>query len=388
MILNKNMKTSIKEIKELDREIKILKTLAKKEIKYKEKNGYEIQDYVKKTIFSLVDSINDNYSYKLIRDNIFLILSRIPDYSEKYNRIVAFLYDELLKLLSKNITNKENNTNNSILNCIININEISECYRREVTNNIETIFTIIRNSESDLKINVALNLLKNINNLHHELLESRIISVLNKIDNEKKLEHFNSLMIYIEYPKNITKLGLYIDKFLDYMKINKDDKYDENLSEIIKKLYDLICSDESPILELDMLEEILSVNLCSYNNINMKVIIKLLNSNLYKLKKINRVLLFPKILEMNFNNEEFEDMFVNILNNVVFQIEDIDLQEKLLKKICTIKSVKGLEVFKDMYPILNKYSNTEQLIGIVDELGKDIVVKKLTIPITFTLKED
>jgi len=386
-----DLKNQVKEIKILDKKIKDLVREIKKDFKCKEHEGYVIDESVKRTILEGVYYIKDKYTYNMFKDNLFTILFNIPDHIEKQNEISETIYKKLLDefYFNMDITH-EYECNMSIISCINNIKKITEWNRRQLSSNSVILFENIRHSGNKNKKHICLKLLKNIENLHNQILETKIINILDKTEDENKLKVLDSLIEFIKCPQ-ASLLSIYIDKILDYIELENDEKYFQNLNKIVNNFYYLIT--HSKKVEIEDLEQVLKINLENYNNKNINLLLRLINVNLYNIDPFNISLLQSKILDMDYTGKEFEDKFIDIINKIVLNIEDINLQEKIIERVCSVKNVKSLEVFTDLYPILNKYSNEEDLIDVVDELSKENIeilgnVKKLTIPIKYKIKED
>lgn len=379
------------EMRKLENNLDELYSTIKGRIKATEKQGMKVSREVKTALKNMVYSIKTYRGYKILYEYEYDITKFIPDTKQKYYEVNKDLYIRLLKIISKRINEKKFSymfessisLGNSILECMSNLDEISKLYKIGIPTNLEKILKILEESKSRLKIRSAIMLLKNINIINDSCLEERIIDSLTKIDNENKLNQIYTILLNNSYNFS-KKINPTIEAFLDYIEIEENEKYDENLNSIISIICNPHTINQIDPLDNNIVELIGEANLNNHDNENMDVIINLLSKKFIVSDNwFIREAIVNNTLEMKFSNDFHKQLYIKVIENIVFShdnLENASFQQKIVDMLKDIKSTKSLELILDIYPFIDKYNSNDEKYEIIGALT-NTKVKKLIISV-------
>ena len=75
------------------------------------------------------------------------------------------------------------------------------------------------------------------------------------------------------------------------------------------------------------------------------------------------------------------DTINEVISKLIILNTDEKVKEHLLNKLKDIKSKSSLEMILDIYPFIEKYSDSDNRVNVIDSICKDdTLVKKLVIP--------
>lgn len=406
MILNKSMKTSIKEIKELDKKLNELYKYFKKDINQGRKLGMAIPEKVLISFKNLVFSIDNYQAYEIINENKDIITAAIPDKSGKFNLINDKLFLRFIDVIKEEFGKKNDlSLCEDLFDCLENIENISKSYGayngQLLTNEIESLIDLIKTSENETRGKVAIYLLKNIDKVGSVDLITRMIIIISK-NNPTSLKQLYIILKCIttcntsnkEASKEYIRI---INLFLDYIKIG-DKEYSDTLTKIIEKIFDVNVFMYHEKFNLSFIEYILDINTRFYKNDNIIEIIYLLEKDflLYENDAIKR-LMISNILEMNFINDNHRAEYLMLLHNTILKCNNEKLQIGLLNRMNNIKNMTVYNYLEDWVPIVDKYVRngaTEEVISEIIDIGDymnnevSVKTKSLTMPIDCSVKED
>ena len=367
------------------------------ELKFIVKNNnknVKIPKPVKEAVKNMVYSVDNYNSYDILKHSLYNISCCIPNTKSEYQTIDENLYISLVNIIANRINNIDDRYMiEGILDCLYNLGEISKQKLDSCDFNIKDLLKILEESNSKLKIQNSLMLLNEINNIDNPALVSNIIANLTKTDNENKLEQIyiilssgfkNSLLSDPEYKKRFYDIT---SQFLKYIEIEKNDKYDEYLIEILKTFYN--CNFMHMIDPSDnnnIIESILEANLENYDNENMETLIKILGKNFINSKNQDlRKSIIETTLNMDFSNDLHKELYTKAMFDVVWAntaLNNAEFQQKMVDLLSKTKSTKALELMIDIYPFVNKYNTEEQKYNTICSLSdNEDKIKKLVIPI-------
>lgn len=367
------------------------------ELKFTVKNNnknVKIPKSVKEAVKNMIYSVDNYNSYDILKHSLYDISYCIPNTKSKYQTVDENLYISLVNIIANRINNADDRYMiEGILDCLHNLDEISKQKLDSCDFNIKDLLKILEESNSKLKIQNSLILLNEINNIDNPALVSNIIADLTKTDNENKLEQIhimlssrfkNSLLGNPEYKKIFCDIT---SQFLKYIEIEKNDKYDEYLIEILKTFYGcnfMLMIDPSD--NNNIIKSILEANLENYDNENMETLIKILGKNFINSKNQDlRKSIIETTLNMDFSNDLHKELYTKAMFDVVWEntaLNNAEFQQKMVDLLSKTKSTKALELMIDIYPFVNKYNTEEQKYDTICSLSdNEDKIKKLVIPI-------
>lgn len=367
------------------------------ELKFTVKNNnknVKIPKSVKEAVKNMIYSVDNYNSYDILKHSLYDISCCIPNTKSKYQTVDENLYISLVNIIANRINNADDRYMiEGILDCLHNLDEISKQKLDSCDFNIKDLLKILEESNSKLKIQNSLILLNEINNIDNPALVSNIIADLTKTDNENKLEQIhimlssrfkNSLLGNPEYKKRFCDIT---SQFLKYIEIEKNDKYDEYLIEILKTFYG--CNFMPMIDPSDnnnIIKSILEANLENYDNENMETLIKILGKNFINSKNQDlRKSIIETTLNMDFSDDLHKELYTKAMFDVVWEntaLNNAEFQQKMVDLLSKTKSTKALELMIDIYPFVNKYNTEEQKYDTICSLSdNEDKIKRLVIPI-------
>lgn len=364
--------------------------------KDKETKDKKVSKFIKEDLKELIFNTKDIFTLQILKQHKFEILNNIPNINEEINESKEELYKTIINIIKEKLNNEKyifilkkdySNNGSNLFNLLDSIFYIDECIDKETINRL---LNIVKKDSSIEKIKTSILLIHISYNIKDKELMSDFAYYVEKAMPDKIdliYELLSNINVYQEKNIEIIKLFKY------YIEKEENQNYNFYMRKLINIFTNNNLNTLKPEYKKRILLRLLTLTHQYYDNNNLDLVLSLYRTNdkefwmkdVYKIDFELQEKIISIIINLD-NDYVFKSKFIETIDKVILPIKNKEIQNYLLDKIKSLKSINSLILINDLYPIIIKYIKQEEIKNIVNDIYEieqnEDSIKKVLLPIS------